>query len=293
VPTLRTLLDAHLRCEVSKVTAHDENDPANRSLPRIPDLVDFVASQVGIDVTTIRKLSREEAFIGSLSAWPALRGLAASLGYMAWHFMKHRGASNVGLSDDQAVDYVRLGLHCAKLPMSDRRHVALDVDRSRSIFPELYSVDHASAAHDQQILGQLGTFAALHPMRLVSFLEVRIVDERTYIAFWIDQARDQIARHLSNERFVAGLDAVSQNLLTFHGFLEKVYGVEHYDRILAPRAYALFDALDPALTARVIMTLAGHVSDGRLKIARNLDRKYPDIYEFYKPERHGARLRSD
>jgi hypothetical protein len=284
-------VDARLRCEVSKVVANDDDHPAGRSTqsPRIPDLVDFVASQVGIDLTTIRKLSLEETFIGVLSAWPALRGLAGTLGYMAWHYMRHRGHSEVGLSDNQAVDCVRLGFHCSNLPANDARHIVLDWQRSKSIFPELFSVERASKAHDEAVLDELGTFAVTHPLRLAPVLAVRMDDEDSYIEFWIARARGQIERHLANERFVAGLDAMSKGLLTFHGLLEKVYGPEYCDRVLAPKAYALFDELDRALTARVVATLANHVNEGRLAIKRDLEKEYPDIYEFYQPEYYGAR----
>lgn len=286
-------VNARLRREVSKVTVHDENDPADRSTqsPQIPDLVDFVASQVGIDVATVHKLSREDAFIGSLSAWPALRGVAATLGYMAWHFMKHRRSSDAGLSEEQAVDCVRLGFHCSSLPPNDARHIVLDLPRSKSIFPELFSVEHASKAYDDAVLSELGTFAVTHPLRLATVLDVRITDEQSYIEFWIGRAARQIEHYLANERFVAGLDAMSRGLLTFHGMLEKVYGAEYCDRVLAPKAYALFDALAPALTARVVVTLASYVNAGRLEIERDLEKKYPDIYEFYQPEYYGARRR--
>jgi len=282
-----------MRREVSKVATHDENDPAGRSTqsPRMPDLVDFVASQVGIDLTTIRKLSREDAFTGSLSAWRVLRGLAATFGYIGWHFMKHRRLSDFDLSDNQAVDCVRLGFHCSNLPANDARHIVLDLPRSKSIFPELYSVERASKAHDEAVLHELGTFAVAHPLRLATVLAVRIADEQSYIDFWIAQARGQIEHHLANERFVAGLDAMSKGLLTFHGLLEKVYGAEYCDRVLAPKACAPFDALDPELTARVVVTLANHVNEGRLEIKRNLEKKYPDIYEFYQPEHFGTRRR--
>jgi hypothetical protein len=135
----------------------------------------------------------------------------------------------------------------------------------------------------------MGSFAARHEFRAARFPDVKKHDEDRYIVQWMRQSEPQIAKFMENPRFCAGLDAFGQELLSFHGFLEKVFGLDYYDNVLEKNRYALFQDLRRDFTGRVIVKLANQVLAGERPIPPDLRDRFPEIYVPYEPELYGPR----
>jgi hypothetical protein len=192
------------------------------------------------------------------------------------------------------LDYLRIAAYCSDLTADDGRHINLDYKSAKARFPVLFHIDDfpygpQRASYASSLLVEMGSFAARHEFRAVGFPGVKGHDEDQYITYWMNRSEDQIAKYLESPRFCAGLDAFGQELLSFHGFLEKVFGLDYYDNVLVKNQYALFEGLRSDLTGRVIVKLANQVLAGERPIAPDLRHRFPEIYVGYQPELYGAR----
>jgi hypothetical protein len=198
------------------------------------------------------------------------------------------------ITEEQLLDYLRVAAYCNDLPSDDSRHINLDYKSAKEHFPVLFLIDDfpfgpKRASYASTLLAGMGSFATRHEFRAARFSAVKKHDEDAYVTQWMSQSEDQIAKYLENPKFCAGLDAFGQELLSFHGLLEKVFGLDYYDNILVKTQYALFRGLRSDLTGRVIVRLANQIVARERPIAPDLRDRFPEIYVGYQPELFGAR----
>ncbi|GEP58968.1 hypothetical protein [Reyranella soli] len=262
------------------------------ALPLSPvlDFVDYILAVCGIDRATLLELSKQDLFLACIARY--IWAPTAPLGYAARYFVQHRTEPLPALADNEAVDCIRIAFYCQCLPATDPRHVSDDKrpDQRAALYPDLFpNVTRESlAAYRERVSRKTNDFAVDHPLREASFT-VRSADEDDYLDYWMERSEEQIAEYLADDRFCAGLDAWGKGMLSFHGMLQKVYGRDYYDRVLAPRQYVLFRGLDSFLSSMVAKKLADDVAGGRRTVSRHLREKYPEIYVVYQPEHDGAR----
>jgi hypothetical protein len=254
------------------------------------DFVDFIAARTAVSSTLVAELARIPEFSAAVSAYRSLLTLGYC-GLFCWPAVDHLFGQ---LTEEQLLDYLRVAAYCSELPADDARHIDLDYKSAKRRFPVLFLIEDFPFGPDRSnyaavLLAQMGSFAARHQFRTARFSDVRKHDEDGYITQWMRQSEDQIAKYLENPRFCAGLDAFGQELLSFHGFLEKVFGLDYYDNVLRKNQYALFQGLRSGLTGRVIARLANQVRAGERPIAPDLRDRFPEIYVAYQPELYGTR----
>jgi hypothetical protein len=257
--------------------------------PRL-DFVDFIASRTAVPSTLVAELARIPEFSAAVSAYRSLLTLGYC-GFFCWPAVHDLFGQ---LTEEQLLDHLRVAAYCNQLPADDARHVDLDHKSAKARFPVLFLIDDFPFGPDRSnyaaaLLAAMGSFAARHQFRTARFSEVRKHDEDGYITQWMSQSEDQIAKYLENPRFCAGLDALGQELLSFHGFLEKVFGQDYYNNVLEKNQYALFQGLRSDLTGRVIVRLANRVRAGEPPVAPDLRDRFPELYVGYQPEFFGAR----
>jgi hypothetical protein len=271
--------------------------PWSFSLQQIPtspapdlDFVDFVASKTAVSLTLVAELAKIPEFSAALPAYRSLLTLGYC-GFFCWPSVRSLFGR---LTEEQLLDYLRVAAYCNDLPAEDGRHINLDYKSAKERFPVLFRIDDfpvgpQRAGYASSLLVEMGPFAAQHEFRTVGFPSVKKHDEDSYITQWMSQSEYQIAKYLENPRFCAGLDAFGQELLSFHGFLEKVFGLDYYDNVLERNQYALFQGLRSDLTGRIIVRLANQILAGERPIATDLRDRFPEIYKLYKPELYGTR----
>jgi hypothetical protein len=255
-----------------------------------PDFVDFIASRTAVSLTLVAELAAIPEFSAAVSAYRSL----LALGYCGFFCWPAVHAPFWQLTEEQLLDHLRVAAYCSDLPADDGRHIDLDDASAKARFPVLFVIDDFPfgpnrSTYASTLLAGMGSFAARHEFRDARFSAVKRRDEDGYVTLWIGQSGDQVAKYLENPRFCAGLDAFGQELLSFHGFLEKVFGLDYYDNVLRKNRYALFQGLRSDLTARVIARLAHQVRAGERPIAPGLRARFPEIYVPYHPEIDGPR----
>jgi hypothetical protein len=267
--------------------------PWSFSLQQIPasaapklDFVDFMASETVVSLTFVAELAKIPEFSAAVSAYRSFLSLGYC-GFVCWPTV-HRLFRQ--LAEEPLLDYLRVAAYCIELPAGDPRHTDLDHRSAKKRFPVLFVVDDFPAGskrsgYASSLLPESGSFAARHEFREAGFAAVKTHDEDQYIAYWISQSGQQIAKYVEDPRFCAGLDAFAHELLNFHGLLEKVFGLDYYDNVLAKNRYALFEDLRSDLTERVIAALANEVLAGERPIAPGLRDRFPELYVAYRPER--------
>jgi hypothetical protein len=271
--------------------------PWSNSLQEIPtsaapdlDFVDFVASKTAVSLKVVAELAKIPEFSAAISAYRSLL-ILGYCGFFCWPTVRSLFKE---LTEEQLLDYLRIAAYCDDLPTDDERHINLDFKSAKERFPILFRIDDfpvgpQRASYASLLLVEMGPFAAQHEFRTMGFSGVRGRDEDQYITCWMSRSEDQIAKYMENPRFCAGLDAFGLELLSFHGFLEKVFGLDYYDNVLVKNQYALFQGLRSDLTGRVIVKLANQVLAGERPIAPDLRDKFPEIYMGYQPEFYGVR----
>jgi hypothetical protein len=254
------------------------------------DFVDFVASKTAVSLTVVAELAKIPEFSAAIVAYRSLLTLGYC-GFFCWRAVRSLFEQ---FTEEQLLDYLRVAAYCNDLPAEDGRHINRDYKAAKERFPVLFRIDGfpagpQRASYASSLLVEMGSFAAQHEFRTVGFATVRGHDEDQYVTCWMSQSEDQISKYLENPRFCAGLDAFGQELLSFHGFLEKVFGLDYYDNVLVKNQYALFQGIRSDLTGRVIVRLANQVLAGERPIAPDLRDRFPEIYVGYLPELYGAR----
>jgi hypothetical protein len=254
------------------------------------DFVDFVASRTDVSLVLVAELAKIPEFSAAIVAYCSSLTLGYS-GFFCWPAVHSLFEQ---LTEDQLLDYLRVAAYCSDLPAEDARHINRDYKAAKERFPVLFRIDDfpygpERASYASSLLLEMGSFAAQHEFRSVGFPSVKRSDEDDYVTQWMTQSEDQIAKYLENPKFCAGLEAFGQELLSFHGFLEKVFGLDYYDNVLVKNQYALFQGLRSDLTGRVIVKLSNQVLAGERPIAPDLRDKFPEIYVGYQPELFGAR----
>jgi hypothetical protein len=254
------------------------------------DFVDFTASRAAVSSTLVAELAKIPEVSAAVSAYRSLL-ILGYCGFFCWPAVDGLFGQ---LTEEQLLDYLRIAAYCNDLPAGDARHIDLDEKSAKARFPVLFIIDDfpigpARSSYAATLLAGMGSFAARHEFRAARFSNVKKHDEDGYVTQWMSQSGQQIAEYLENPRFCAGLDAFGQEYLSFHGFLEKVFGLDYYDNVLRKNRYALFQDLRSDLTARVIVRLANQVLAGERPIAPDLRDRFPEIYVGYQPELDGAR----
>jgi hypothetical protein len=260
------------------------------SLQQIPasaapklDFVDFAASNTAVALTFVAELAKIPEFSAAVSAYRSLLPLGYC-GFVCWPAVHHVFWQ---IAAEPLLDYLRVAAYCNDLPADDKRHIDLDDKSAKQRFPVLFRIDDfpfgpERSSYASSRLAEMGSFAARHEFRAAGFSDVKKHDEDDYVTHWMSQSGQQIAKYLENPRFCAGLDAFGQELLNFHGFLEKVFGPDYYDNILAKNKFALFLGLRGDFTERVIVRLANQVLAGERPIAPGLRDRFPEIYAGYR-----------
>jgi hypothetical protein len=257
--------------------------------PRL-DFVDLIASRTAVSLTLVAELATIPEFSAAVSAYRSLLALGYC-GFFCWPAVHDPFKQ---LTEEQLLDCLRIAAYCNDLPADDARHIDLDYTSAKARFPVLFVIDDFPfgpnrSTYASTLLAAMGSFAARHEFRGARFSGLKKRDEDGYITQWIGQSEDQIAKYLENPRFCAGLDALGQELLSFHGFLEKVFGLDYYDNVLRKNRFALFQGLRSDLTGRVIARLANQVLAGARPIAPDLRDRFPELYVGYRPEFFGVR----
>jgi hypothetical protein len=254
------------------------------------DFVDFTASRTAVSSTLVAELAKIAEFSAAVSAYRSLLMLGYC-GFFCWPAVHNLFEQ---LTEQQLLDYLRIAAYCNDLPADDARHVDLDYRSAKQRFPVLFIIEDfpfgtKRSSYASTLLAGMGSFAARHEFRAARFSGVKQHDEDGYITQWMSRSEPQIAKYLENPRFCAGLDAFGRELLSFRGFLEKVFGPDYYDNVLEKNQYALFQGLRSDLTRRVIVRLASQVLAGERPVASDLRDRFPELYVGYQPEFFGAR----
>jgi hypothetical protein len=254
------------------------------------DFVDFMASQTVVSLDFVAELAKVPEFSAAVSAFRSRLPLGYC-GFFCWPAVRNLFRP---IAEEPLLDYLRVAAYCSELPAHNGRHIDLDDRSAKRGFPVVFRIDDFQpgperSAYISALLAGMGSFAARHPFRAAGFASVKSHDEDEYVDWWIGRSEPQIAKYLQDPRFCAGLDAFGQELLSFHGFLEKVFGLDYYDNVLSKNQYALFQDLRSDLTGRVIVRLANQVLAGERPIAPGLRERFPELYVGYQPELYGAR----
>jgi hypothetical protein len=250
------------------------------------DFVDFMASQTVVSLAFVAELAKVPEFAAAVSAYRS----RLPLGYCGLFCRPAVRKLFRQIAEEPLLDYLRVAAYCSELPVHDARHIDLDGSSAKRRFPVVFRSDDVASAPDSHaafLPAEMGSFAARHEFRAARFPDVKDHDEDEYVEWWIGRSARQLARYLQDPRFCAGLDAFGQGYLSFHGFLEKVFGRDYYDNVLRKNHYALFQDLRSDLTARVIAKLANQVFAGERPVAPDLRERFPEIYLAYRPEAHG------
>lgn len=271
-----------------------------KSLPDKPkyDFVDFMMRVCDIDESVLRRLTEVPAFLATIVAYMYHTG-PIRLGYAGFFCWAQAKSVTPSLTEEKLLDYVRIVSYRRKLAEEDSRFIAIDYRSAKSDFPELFRIETLPLVgpertnHSQHLLKEMGSFALGHAFREQGYASIRSFDESDYLDYWMARSEDEIAAFLSNPRVLAGLDAMGQDRLSFHGFLERVYGDEYCDNVLRQNNYVLFSDLHADLNAFVVGRLAIQFRSGLRMLPSDLQIRYPEIYEgYYKPELFGARKSS-
>jgi hypothetical protein len=262
------------------------------SLPPAPvlDLVDYLLAVCGLDRATLFEVTKDEVFLACLTRCTSASGVRM-LGHLASYFLRHRTRPNPKLSDDEAIDCLRIAYHCWRLPSTDSRQVFCDYKQWPTRFPDLFPDipvgSPENLVYRQRLIEETGTFAADHPLRLEWIWDAD--DMFDYVDYWIARSEEQIAEYFKDERFVAGLAAMGEGLLSFHGLLETVYGREYCDRVLTAKQFVMFPGLDGHLSALALIGISNQIASGQRSVPPDLRTRYPDVFRFYAPEAFGRR----
>lgn len=262
------------------------------ALPDRPllDFADYFHAVCGLDHSIFEDATRDDAFLASVAGYVSTGMIC--LGYAAHCFFERRRTNSPIATHVQAMDYVRLASYRQALPAADPRSFSLSAERLKTdfsdLFPETRIGDPKNLELREKMLAAMAAFATEHPLRLTSFVFARTADQAAYVDYWLARSEAQISEYLKDARFLAGLHAMSEGLLSFHGLLENVYGKD-YERVWKPKQYALFRDLDPLLTRPAVFRLANQIADGRRTVPPDLRRRFPDFYKYYDPEAFGRR----
>lgn len=286
--------------EVGELAPQKADTPYTRAvaarrakLPPSPvlDFVDYMLAVCGVDRATLQQVTREDAFLACATRY-GTAGISPA-GYLACYFMKHRARGGLTLSDNEAIDCLRIAFYCQRLPLTDPRHVSLDFARWRTqcpeLFPDIPIGSPENLVQRRRMIDEMGRFAPDHPLRLGGWFNADVDDERDYVAYWVARSEEQIAEYFKDERFVAGLAAMAEGLLSFHGLLETVYGQEYCDRVFKAKQFEMFGGLDGHLSALALIAISNQIAAGQRSVPPDLRTRYPDVFRFYAPEAFGRR----
>ncbi|KAF0099260.1 MAG: hypothetical protein FD144_3873 [Rhodospirillaceae bacterium] len=262
------------------------------ALPDRPllDFVDYIHAVCGLDHSVFEDATRDDAFVASVASYVSTGMIC--LGYAAHCFFERRRTNSPISTKMQAVDYVRLASYRQDLPEIDPRSLSISADRLKANFPDLFPEtrigDPRNLELRERMLATMAPFATEHPLCLTSFVFARTADQAAYVDYWLARSEAQISEYLKDARFLAGLHAMSEGLLSFHGLLENVCGKD-YEHVWKPKQYALFRDLDPLLTRPAVFRLANQIADGRRTVPPDLPSRFPHFYKYYDPEAFGRR----
>jgi hypothetical protein len=254
----------------------------------VHDFIHYISHVRNIDTVNSEALIRISSFLAAVlkyAASPVVFSLRAA-GVFSWSDAQH---AIPGISEEELLDHVRVTAYRTNLPATDRRRVSVDRETLYTKFPSLLSSTHSagSAPFASQIASAPNSgcsdFAPNYSLADKGFVQVRAADESGYINYWIEHSETKISAWLSDSRVVAGLDAIGHHLLSFHGFLEKVYG-EDYEKRLRSVGYAPFPGLPsefPGLLPQIITRIAAEFQSGKRRVPPGLREQYPDLYIFY------------
>ncbi|MBY6243937.1 hypothetical protein [Methylosinus sp. Sm6] len=268
-----------------------------RDLPDRPkyDFVDFMMRVCDIEESVLERLTAIPTFLAAIAGYTYHTG-PIRLGYAGFFCWAQAKFVMPPLTEEKLLDYVRVVSYRRKLAEEDSRFIAIDYLSAKSDFPELFKIETLPlvgperANHSQHMLREMGAFALGHAFREQGYASIRSADESDYLDYWMARSEDEIADFLSNPRVLAGLDAMGLDRLSFHGFIERVYGNDYCDNVLRAKNYVLFSDLRADLNAFVVGRLAVQVRSGLRTLPPDLQIRYPEIYEgYYKPELFGAR----
>jgi hypothetical protein len=249
------------------------------------DFVDWMFSKLNISSTILQEFALTAEFIAAICAYRSSTANVSlgEAGVFCWPVV---AALHSDISEEDSLNYLRIGSYCSELPRGDGRSIIIDLALAREQFPRLFSRKQEN--RDPPNGDKLGAFAAKHEFRSSFSSNVKLSDENNYIEYWISSARSQIDKYLTNEKFVAGLFALNEEILSFHGFLERVFGADFYESVLQKNGYALFQGLRSDLTGRVLIAIAAQVHSAQSSLESEMRVKYPELYEPYQPELYGS-----
>lgn len=262
------------------------------ALPELPllDFVDHVCATCDLDHSVCDSAAREDVFLASVASYVSM-GMVC-LGYAAQYFFERRRTNSPIATHVQAMDYVRLASYRQALPATDPRSFSISAVRFNEtfidLFPKVRIGDPKNFELREKMLAAMALFATEHPLRLTSFVFSQTADQAAYVDYWLARSEAQVSEYLKDARFQAGLQAMSEGLLSFHGFMENVYGKD-YKRVWRPKQYALFHDLDPLLTRPALYRLADQIAEGYRTVPPDLRSRFPDFFLPYDPEAFGRR----
>src|SRR5262245_21748580 len=214
------------------------------------DPVDYFATSFGFQENDVDRVVQITTFRAAATAYKARNYI--SLGYAAffcWHdvkkalpYMTHGSLMNV----------IRYVVRRMYLPVSDPRHIAIDPRGLETDFPDLFQLGSPDArrARNRKRTDELVVFALTHPFWDQYASSVEFADDREYASYWLNASLEKVTPLLEDRRFLAGFDALCQNLVSYDGFMENVF---------IKTDYVLFPELGKHLSALALGELTHRV----------------------------------
>src|SRR6266702_6985814 len=254
-------------CGEGRFMAANSNPEA--SVSNVLDIVDYQAKATSIEERGVQQMLALPKFRAAVAAYA---GGHIPLGYAAFFCWDETKAASASLTPAHLMDLIRYAARRKnELDVSDARHIALDVGRALAEFPRLFrrmDGTRLKEFHDE-FMTEMGDFAALHPWRGSYLGTIRFKEETEYAGYWSRSSPDRIAPLMANRKFLAGLDAGRQGLLSYKGFLDKIYG---------DGRYILFPEIGFHLSALVFNHWLDAIRRGEINLPNDLRTEFPDLY---------------
>jgi hypothetical protein len=249
---------------------------ANSPDPDASAFVDYLARAKSIDEQEVSTLVNLPKFCAAVLAYRI--GLIP-LGYATFFSWADASAALPGLAPARLLDLVRYATWRTRLDASDRRHIAIDYNRTTDAFPGLFKGHSQGKQSHDRFIWEMGEFLASDPRRgNYAHVTSHMREEHEFGEYWLKSSSERVRPLLSDRRFLAALDAFREGALSYGGLLEKVYGdIDH----------VLFPEIGRHLSGMVIVQMAKAVDRGDITIPAGLRTEYPELYEFYNPEAFG------
>jgi len=248
-------------------------------MSHVLDIVDYQAKANLIAESDVQTLVAQPTVRAAVAAYAS--GLI-TLGYAAFFSWDESRAALQNLAPERLMDLIRYVARRHKLDASDHRHIAIDHDWAFATFPRLLARTNYNRLQEvhREFMAEMGDFLDAHPWKFAYPASIRSAEETDYAKYWLESSSHRIAPLLADRRFLAGLDAFRQGLLSYGGLTENVYG---------ERGRVLFPEIGYELSTLVLVQLAASINDGKLAIPSNLRKEFPEFYEIYHPEAFGPR----